>query len=76
MFDPENIAHMSEFFEYILTKKDDYDLKIVYYYRFLSLIGTSVIQNENIKTKIAEWKSISKLYEYTSEVTERLALKT
>lgn len=45
VFDPNNITRMAEFFSYILSKKEDYDLKIVYYYRFLSLLGTSIIQN-------------------------------
>lgn len=75
MLVPSNISGMARFFDYILTLNEDYDLKIVYYYRFLSLLGTSVIQNPDIHQKVEKWEPISQLYEYTSEVIERVTLK-
>lgn len=75
MLTPSNIAGLAEFFDYIFEINEDYDLKIVYYYRYLTLLGSSVIQNSSVSQKIKKWSPISKLYQYTSEVVERIALR-
>ena len=75
MLIPGNISDMIGFFEYVLKKKEDYDLKIVYYYRFLSLLGNSVVQNEEVREKVEKWRRVSELYRYGSEVVERVTLK-
>lgn len=75
MLVPANISGMIKFFDYIFTLKEDYDLKIVYYYRFLTLLGSSVIQNPQINQKISKWNPLSELYQYNSEVVERITLR-